>query len=115
MKTPAIESRSIADSRKLIGMAVAIALAHAAAAQAAESGGESTEAAMLSEVVVTGTAGGAEIKKLDASFAITTADAEEITEFAPKSTANLRAGRVVGELGRRLGRQRIRARLSGGR
>lgn len=43
----------------------------------------------LEEVVVTGTAGGAEIRKLDASFAITTVSADAITEFSPQSTADL--------------------------
>ncbi len=76
-------------STSLVGLGVMLALAQATAVQAAETKDESKESAMLSEVVVTGTAGGAAIKKLDASFAITTADAEEITEFAPKSTANL--------------------------
>lgn len=82
-------SRGGISSASLIGLAVALALSQAAAVQAAETDDESTEAAMLSEVVVTGTAGGAAIKKLDASFAITTANSEEITEFAAKSTANL--------------------------
>ena len=43
----------------------------------------------LEEVVVTGTAGGAEVRKLDASFAISTVGAEEIERFSPSSTADL--------------------------
>ena len=43
----------------------------------------------LEEVVVTGTAAGAEVRKLEASFAITTLDDTAITEFAPQSTAAL--------------------------
>lgn len=43
----------------------------------------------LEEVVVTGTAGGAEMRKLDASFAITNVNDEDIARFSPKSTADL--------------------------
>jgi outer membrane receptor protein involved in Fe transport len=43
----------------------------------------------LEEVVVTGTPGGAGVRKLDASFAITTVDEEAIKQFSPKSTADL--------------------------
>src|SRR5690606_27717972 len=44
---------------------------------------------IIEEVVVTGTAGGSEIRKFDASFAITTASAEDIDRFSPTSTADL--------------------------
>ena len=44
---------------------------------------------IIEEVVVTGTAGGGEMRKLDASFAITNVSAEDITKFSPKSTADL--------------------------
>src|SRR5690606_25318086 len=43
----------------------------------------------VEEIVVTGTAGGAEILKFDASFAITTMSDEDITKFSPQSTADL--------------------------
>lgn len=43
----------------------------------------------IEEVIVTGTAGGAELRKFDASFAITTTSAEDIEKFSPKSTADL--------------------------
>lgn len=43
----------------------------------------------LEEVVVTGTAGGSEMRKLDASFAITNVNDEDIARFSPKSTADL--------------------------
>lgn len=43
----------------------------------------------VEEIVVTGTAGGAEILKFDASFAITTMSDEDITRFSPQSTADL--------------------------
>lgn len=47
------------------------------------------EPGIIEEVVVTGTAGGSEIRKFDASFAITTASAEDIDRFSPTSTADL--------------------------
>ncbi|HET6629430.1 MAG TPA: TonB-dependent receptor [Woeseiaceae bacterium] len=43
----------------------------------------------LEEIVVTGTAAGAEILKFDASFAITTMSDEDITRYSPQSTADL--------------------------
>ena len=43
----------------------------------------------IEEVIVTGVAGGAELRKFDASFAITTTSSEEISKFSPKSTADL--------------------------
>jgi outer membrane receptor protein involved in Fe transport len=43
----------------------------------------------IEEIVVTGTAGGAEVRKFDASFAITTVNDEQIEEFSPNSTADL--------------------------
>ena len=43
----------------------------------------------LEEVIVTGTAGGSEMRKLDASFAITNVDEEDIRKFSPQSTADL--------------------------
>lgn len=46
-------------------------------------------AIVLDEVVVTGTARSEGVSKLDASFAITTVDADQIREIAPLSTADL--------------------------
>jgi len=43
----------------------------------------------IEEVIVTGTAGGAEIRKFDASFAITTMSDSDINEHSPQSTADL--------------------------
>lgn len=43
----------------------------------------------IEEIIVTGTAGGAELRKFDASFAITTATSDDIEKFSPKSTADL--------------------------
>ena len=58
---------------------------------AADSGktDKSEKQAIMEEVVVTGTASGGEMKKLNASFAITNATAQEIREYSPKSTADM--------------------------
>ena len=69
-----------------IGILVSASLAMAAAARAQEAAPAETQ---LDEVVVTGTAAGAEVRKLEASFAITTLDDTAIEEFAPQSTADL--------------------------
>ena len=45
--------------------------------------------APVEEVIVTGTAGGAELRKQDVSFAITTISAEALENAAPKSTAEI--------------------------
>jgi iron complex outermembrane receptor protein len=66
-------------------ISLAALIAAPASAQQAASGAET----QLEEVVVTGTAAGAEVRKLEASFAITTLDDSAITEFAPQSTADL--------------------------
>lgn len=47
------------------------------------------DGAMQEEIIVTGTAGGAEQRKVEASFAISTLDEEAIARFAPSSTADL--------------------------
>jgi outer membrane receptor protein involved in Fe transport len=44
---------------------------------------------VIEEIITTGTAGGAELRKFDASFAITTLDDEAINKFSPQSTADL--------------------------
>ena len=44
---------------------------------------------MLEEVIVTGTPGGSEMRKLDAGFAITNVNEDDIRRFSPKSTADL--------------------------
>lgn len=56
----------------------------ASAQQARDASGE-----VIEEIIITGTAGGAEIRKFDASFAITTVDDEAITRYSPQSTADL--------------------------
>lgn len=73
------------------GDAPPVLLAQADADQdaATEEANPSDVQGTLEEVVVTGTAGGAELKKFDASFAITTIGEEDIAEYSPQSTADL--------------------------
>jgi len=56
-------------------------------AVAAQMGSE--KQAIMEEIVVTGTASGGEVKKLNASFAITNASSEDIRRYSPKSTADM--------------------------
>jgi iron complex outermembrane recepter protein len=51
--------------------------------------GEEGRKGVLEEVIVTGSPGGSEMSKIDASFAITTVSADDIKKFSPKSTADL--------------------------
>lgn len=44
---------------------------------------------VIEEIITTGTAGGAELRKFDASFAITTMSDEDINKYSPQSTADL--------------------------
>ena len=44
---------------------------------------------VIEEIITTGTAGGSEIRKFDASFAITTVTDAAITQYSPQSTADL--------------------------
>ncbi|MDH3749116.1 MAG: TonB-dependent receptor plug domain-containing protein, partial [Gammaproteobacteria bacterium] len=50
---------------------------------------EAVEDEYIEEIITTGTAGGAEVRKFDASFAITTMNDQDINKFSPKSTADL--------------------------
>ncbi|HEX2138270.1 MAG TPA: TonB-dependent receptor plug domain-containing protein, partial [Woeseiaceae bacterium] len=50
---------------------------------------EETAPREVEQIIVTGTPGGSEMLKLDASFAITTIDDEQIDRFSPTSTADL--------------------------
>lgn len=50
---------------------------------------QGNEDAAIEEIIVTGTAGGAELRKFDASFAITTVSDSDITQYQPDSTADL--------------------------
>ena len=66
-----------------VALCAALACANANAQQAAQEG------ETLEEVIVTGTAAGAELEKVEASFAITTVSADDITQYSPQSTADL--------------------------
>jgi len=55
----------------------------------AQEGGEEDSQEYIEEIITTGIAGGAEVRKFDASFAITTMNDEDINKFSPKSTADL--------------------------
>ncbi len=68
---------------------ITASLALAVAANAQEEGVQYEEPESIEEIITTGTAGGGEIRKFDASFAITTIDDEDISMFSPKSTADL--------------------------
>ena len=81
---------------RIIGLAAAVALAlspsllqaQEAQAQEDQEGNAATQPTM-DEIIVTGTAAGAEIEKVEASFAITTVTADDITQYSPQSTADL--------------------------
>ncbi len=70
-------------SKRIVSVAIATAVCAIAVTA------EKSRAEMIEEVVVTGTAGGGELRKLDASFAITNVSSEDIIKFSPKSTADL--------------------------
>ena len=72
--------------RAVLTIACAVGLPFAASAQQE---GDQQRREVIEEVVVTGTAGGAEIRKFDASFAITTVDDADIAQYSPQSTADL--------------------------
>ncbi len=71
-------------AKKLLSTAIAAATCISATAMA-----EDEPAGLMDEIIVVGTAGGAGVKKLDASFAISTLDDQDIIKFSPKSTADL--------------------------
>ncbi|GAA6151522.1 TonB-dependent receptor [Pseudoteredinibacter isoporae] len=67
---------------KFLPLAIQAAMACASTAAMAQE-------SALEEVVVTGTANGSEMRKLDAAFAITNVNDEDIAKLSPKSTADL--------------------------
>ncbi len=75
-------------SNSLLAAALATSSTQALAQSEEEQASEETYGT-IEEVIVTGTARGEEMRKFDTSFAITTTSDEEITQFAPKSTADL--------------------------
>lgn len=76
----------------LLSIAIPALLASGAAmAQSTSSTTEtqSTKGGDLEEIIVTGTAGGAGLRKQEVSFAITTVSADDLLKAAPKSTAEI--------------------------
>ena len=78
-------------STSLVAGAVSLALTHSVYAQEEKpQTPDGTEKEPVTEViVVSGTPGGAGIRKIDASFAVTNIGAADIEKLAPKSTADL--------------------------
>jgi len=77
--------------RNALAAAIGAALVGAAYSGAAHAQEKAAPASdqILEEIVVTGTAGGAEMRKQDAALTITTIKADEIEALAPKSSAEL--------------------------
>ncbi len=80
-------------SKGLLATAVSVALAGTATAQDTSSNqtdnGSNNQAEKPEVIVVSGTPGGAGIRKIDASFAVTNIDSVDIDKISPKSTADL--------------------------
>lgn len=74
---------------QLIALAAAALCGAALAQEAAKPAEKSPEVKELDAVVVTGTASGSGMRKLEAGFSITTATEEQIKQAAPTSTADL--------------------------
>lgn len=72
-----------------VALAPAAVLAQDAAPQQAPAERSESSATTLDTVVVSGTAAGGGVRKLEASFNIVTANAEQIKQANPKSTADL--------------------------
>ncbi|MDH5622042.1 MAG: TonB-dependent receptor [Gammaproteobacteria bacterium] len=72
-----------------VGRAALAAMAFCLPFAVSAQGGDADQDRAIEEIIVTGTAGGAEVRKFDASFAITTVNDEQIEEFSPNSTADL--------------------------
>ena len=73
-------------TKGMLASAVAVALTQPAMAQEDVKQQAKDNAEII---VVSGTPGGAGIRKIDASFAVTNIDASDIEKLAPKSTADL--------------------------
>jgi len=73
-------------TKGMLASAIAVALAQPTMAQeeSKQPASDNTEV-----IIVSGTPGGAGIRKIDASFAVTNIDADDIGRLAPKSTADL--------------------------
>jgi len=83
MTTSTSVRRTIALSAASLALTFAV---HPAVAQDPD---DEDQTGTIEEIIVTGTAGGAEMRKFDASFAITTVDDDDINEYSPQSTADL--------------------------
>ena len=64
--------------------AVVLAFVGSTALHAQEADAEEGYDEYIEEIITTGTAGGAEVRKFDASFAITTMNDQDINKFSPK-------------------------------
>lgn len=78
-----------ASIRRILAASACTALFAPSALLAQETQTSGDERDVLEEIIVTGTAAGAEIQKVEASFAITTVSADDITQYSPQSTADL--------------------------
>jgi outer membrane receptor protein involved in Fe transport len=87
MTTHSISNRFLYLLRCALAAAVVCASFGVAYAQSGDA--EDGQDSAIEEIIVTGTAGGAELRKFDASFAITTTSADEISMYQPESTADL--------------------------
>ena len=74
--------------KKLLPISIALIMANPVMAQE-EAPDESTNTDFIEQIIVTGTASGSAIRKVDASYASTSLSAEDILKLAPKSTAEL--------------------------
>jgi iron complex outermembrane receptor protein len=72
-----------------LGIASALILPSIALAQEAEAQGNNKEKYYFEQIIVTGTASGTPVRKVDASFASSSLSADDIKKLAPKSTADL--------------------------
>ena len=74
--------------KKLLPISIALIMANPGMAQE-EAPNESINTDFIEQIIVTGTASGNAIRKVDASYASTSLSAEDILKLAPKSTAEL--------------------------
>ncbi|MCS6115018.1 TonB-dependent receptor [Shewanella baltica] len=80
---------TLAISLAVAGLCTGVVAAEAPNVQVAKTQEPKKAKEYIEQIVVTGTASGKSMKKVDASYAITTIDAESIERLAPKSTADL--------------------------
>lgn len=73
----------------VLGIASALTLPSIAVAQEAQAQSSKNEKDYFEQIIVTGTASGTAVRKVDTSFASTSLSAEDIKKLAPKSTADL--------------------------